>query len=168
MADNDDVFPHAIDAADKYAPQIWAGQPEWQARIPYMPMLHEVLQPYIKSRAVFLCPSDSGTQVLDNSFPQVLQSAPTLKATYGSSYFFRTEIAFRYFSQTGFELPADVNVLMDGAGHWHGSESVLKPDDDFFTYARKVKGFRYNTLFGDMHAKSLTYDQLQNAWSTRL
>lgn len=168
MGDNDDIFPHAVDAADKFAPEIWSGHPEWQARIPFMPMLHEALQPYVRSRAVFLCPSDTGTRMLDNNFPQELVSSPTLHRTYGSSYFFRTEIAFRYMSQTNFELPADVNVMMDGAGHWHGSEGPLVRDDDGLSYLRKIRGFRYNTLFGDMHAKSLNFDQLQQAWATRL
>ena len=168
MSDHDDIFPHAVDAADKFAPQIWAGQPEWQARIAAMPMLHEAIQPYLKNYNVFLCPADTGTFVLDNSFPEILQSSPTLHRTYGSSYFFRTEIAFRFYSQTFFELPANINVLMDGAGHWHGSEGALRREDDPYTYFRKVKAYRYNTLFGDMHVKSLTFDQLQGAWSTPL
>ncbi|MER3495912.1 MAG: prepilin-type cleavage/methylation domain-containing protein, partial [Armatimonadota bacterium] len=29
MADADDVFPFAVDASDKYAPQIWASQPDF-------------------------------------------------------------------------------------------------------------------------------------------
>lgn len=168
MGDNDDIFPYAVDAADKFAPQIWAGHPEWQAQIQYMPMLHEALEPYVKGKALFLCPADSGTQVLDNHWPDRLVSSPTLHRTFGSSYFFRTEIAFRFFSSSSFELPSNVNVMMDGAGHWHGSESALRQDDDTFSYFRKIKGFRYNTLFGDMHVKSLHFDQLNSAWGVRL
>ena len=168
MGDNDDRFPYAVDAADKYAPQIWSGHPEWQAQIPYMPMMHEALQPYMKSRQVFFCPADTGMYVLDNSFPQILQASPSLFYTYGSSYFFRTEITFRLLSQTSFELPANVNMFRDGAGHWHGSEAALRADDDDYAYFRKIKGYRYNTLFGDFHAKSLHFDQLQAAWNVQL
>jgi general secretion pathway protein G len=168
MNDYDDVFPAALDASDKFAPQIWDAFPEWRTRIPTMPMLHEVLQPYLKNRDVFHCPSDVGMRVLDNNFPQPLLAAPSLFSTYGSSYFFRTEIAFRYFTQTSFQLPADVNVLFDGAGHWHGAGRALQPDDDFDTLVDLLRGYRYNCLFGDMHARSVTFTQLQQAWNVKL
>lgn len=168
MADYDDVFPHAVDASDKYAPQIWSGQPAFFARIPSMPLMSEALQPYLKNKGVFECPSDTGTAVLDNHFPEPFPTAPSMFAQYGSSYFFRTEIAFRAFSQTGFQLPADVNVLFDGAGHWHGDGRALRLDDDFGTAFRLLRNYRYNTLYGDMHVKSVTRDGLDTAWSTDL
>jgi len=168
MGDYDHVFPHALDASDKYAPQIWDGHPDFRNRIPYMPLLSEALQPYLKNKDVFHCPSDTGTQVLDNHFPEPFMTTPTMFQAYGSSYFFRTEIAFRAFSQTSFRLPANVNVLFDGAGHWHVPERALRPDDDFFAYFDLIGKYRYNTLFGDFHAKSLSNDQLQQAWQTEL
>ena len=168
MGDYDDVFPHALDASDKFAPQIWSAFPEFQNRIPYMPLMSEVLQPYLKNKDVFLCPSDTGTQVLDNHFPEPFFTAPTMFKVYQSSYFFRTEIAFRAFSQTSFQLPADVNVLFDGAGHWHVPERGLRPDDTAEAYFDLIGKYRYNTLFGDFHVKSLTRDQLQQAWNTDL
>ncbi len=168
MSDYDDVFPSAVDPVDKYRPEIWSSQPEFQARIPYMPLLHEALQTYIKSKDVFMCPSDAGTSVVDN-FPDIeFETAPSMYKTYGTSYFFRTEIAFKYFQQSSFQLPASINVLFDAAGFWHGSTGRLTfnqiPPDLYRVY----QGYRYNTLFGDMHVKSLTYDSLQNAWSTPL
>jgi prepilin-type N-terminal cleavage/methylation domain-containing protein len=168
MGDYDDVFPHALDASDKWAPDIWDGSPEFRARIPYMPLMSEVLQPYLRNKDVFHCPSDSGTKVLDNHFPKPFLTAPTMFGMYASSYFFRTEIAFKAFTQTQFQLPADVNVLFDGAGHWHVPERALEPDDDFNTFGSLVSKYRYNTLFGDMHAKSLHYNALQAAWATQL
>ena len=69
MADSDQIFPHAIDASDKYDPQIWAQFPDYQAQIPTMPFMQDVLQPYLKSREVFHCPSDNGTAILDSTFP---------------------------------------------------------------------------------------------------
>lgn len=168
MGDYDDVFPHALDASDKYAPEIWAAHPDFQNRIPYMPLMSEVLQPYLKNHDVFMCPSDTGTNVLDNHFPQPFVTSPSMYKVYGSSYLFRTEIAFRYFTQTSFQLPADINVLFDGAGSWHVPERALKADDDMGAYFDLIPKYRYNCLFGDFHAKSLTFDQLQRAWNTPL
>jgi len=168
MGDFDGVFPHALDASDKFAPQIWDQHPDFRRRIPEMPMLHEALQPYLKNTDVFFCPGDSGTRVLDSHFPQQFVTAPSMFKTYGSSYFFRTEIAFRAFSDSSFQLPASVNVLFDGAGHWHGDGRGLERDDSFETYVRLMRGYRYNTLFGDFHAKSLNRDQLQSAWAIEL
>jgi len=168
MGDYDDVFPHALDASDKWAPQIWDFNPDFRNRIPYMPLLSEALQPYLKNHDVFMCPSDTGTQVLDNHFPEPFFTAPSMYKVYQSSYFFRTEIAFRYFTQSSFNLPANVNVLFDGAGHWHVPERALRPDDDGNAYFSLIKQYRYNTLFGDFHAKSLNFDQLSQAWATPL
>jgi general secretion pathway protein G len=88
--------------------------------------------------------------------------------TYGSSYFFRTEISFRAYSDSSFQLPADTNVMFDGAGHWHGDTRALSSDDDTGTVIDLLHGYRYDCLFGDMHVKSLTYDQLQSAWMIKL
>jgi prepilin-type N-terminal cleavage/methylation domain-containing protein len=168
MGDHDDVFPHALDASDKYNPQIWEWYPEWHARIPYMPLLHDVLQPYVKSKPLFHCPADSGAQMLDNHYPEPFVASPSVYGTYGSSYFFRTEIAFRFFTQTSFQLPANVNVLFDAAGHWHGGAPAASPGDTYPMYENKIRQYRYNVLFGDFHVKNLTFDQLQQAWETEL
>jgi hypothetical protein len=111
---------------------------------------------------------DNGTFVLDNHFPDKFVTQPTLWQQYGTSYFFRTEIAFRQFSQTSFRLPADVNVVFDGAGHWHGGGPALREDmqqDEFFGAYRQL---RYNVLFGDFHAKSQNVDENNRAWQTDL
>ncbi|MER3495913.1 MAG: hypothetical protein C4320_03370 [Armatimonadota bacterium] len=90
-------------------------------------------------------------------------------AQYGISYFFRTEIAFKAYSQTRFQLPAQVNVLFDGAGHWHGSGRALQRDEtDGGTVMDLLRSYRYNTLFGDFHVKSLTRDTLDQAWALQL
>ncbi len=168
MSDYDDIFPHAVDPVDKTQPQIWDSHPEFQVRIPFMPDLNVVLQPYVKSKEIFHCPADSGTQVVDDQPNIPLVSSPSLFATYGTSYFFRTEIAFRFFSQTSFELPADTNVLFDAAGDWHGDGGQMTADVDFQQFQSKIGKYRYNTLFGDFHVKNLHYDQLQAAWNLEL
>lgn len=168
MGDYNDVFPYALDPSDRYSPDIWNSHPDFRARIPSMPYLHEVIQPYIKSKSLFHCPSDSGTEVLDNNFPEPFKTGPSLFSTYGTSYFFRTEIAFRYFTQSTFKLPANVNVLFDGAGHWHGGGHELQPSDDFTTYGNAIHDFRYNVLYGDFHVKTATFAQMSMAWNTEL
>ena len=170
MGDSDDVFPFALDASDKYAPAIWAGQPDFYAKIPYMPLIQEAVQPYIRSKEVWKCPADTGTQVLDNHFPEAFKTSPSMYAQYGNSYFFRTEIAFKAFSQTAFQLPAQVNVIFDGAGHWHGAGRALSPSDanDPGTVFGLLDGYRYDTLYGDFHAKSLSRAKLDEAWAVAL
>lgn len=168
MNDYDDIFPDAVDASDRAHPEIWDGHPDFKARIPSMPLMDEALQPYLKSKEVFHCPSDTGTQVLDNNFPTGFVTSPSMYATYKSSYLFRTEIAFKYFSQDRFQLPTNVNVLFDGAGHWHGNNRALQPSDDFNDFLSLTNGYRYNTLFGDLHAKSISYAAMQGAWSLSL
>ncbi|MHB8634983.1 MAG: type II secretion system protein [Fimbriimonadaceae bacterium] len=168
MSDSDDIFPSAVDPADKYDPGMWSSFPQFAAMIPRMPLMSDVLQPYLKSREVFHCPADSGMEVLDNHFPDKLVASPSLYLQFGTSYFFRTEIAFKQLSQTSFRLPADVNVMMDGAGSWHGSARAPSADDDYATYYSLTRNYRYNCLFGDFHAKSLTFDQMTAAWGVSL
>lgn len=168
MGDADDRFPYAVDAADKNDPAIWAGHPEWQPQIAAMPYFHEAIMPYVKSKELFHCPSDSGASVLDSHFPDQVDFTPTLFQKYGSSYLFRTEIAFKQMSDTSFQAPADVNVLFDGAGHWHGSSRALNVGDNFQDYLDLVHDYRYNTLYGDWHTKSITKDQMDQAWAVQL
>ena len=168
MGDSDGIFPHALDASDKYDSQIWSQFPQYQTQIANMPFLKDVLQPYLHSQEIFHCPADTGTAILDSHFPDSFLSSPSMFQTFGSSYFFRTEIAFKTYSDTSFQLPAETNVMVDGAGHWHGDGPGLNVNDDLQTVSELLHGYRYNCLFGDMHVKSLTYDQLQQAWAINL
>jgi general secretion pathway protein G len=168
MTDYDGLFPHAVDPSDKFAPEIWAFYPEFQARIPSMPFLHEVVQPYLKNPEAFKCPSDTGFSVLDSNFPLAFDARPTMYQKYGTSYFFRTEIAFRFFTRDHFELPASVNVLFDAAGHWHGDARALRPSDSSVDYVELRSKYRYNVLFGDWSVRNLTANQLDQAWMVEL
>lgn len=166
MADADDRFPFAVDPIDAAQPQIWAAEPEFQALIPEMPFLHESLQPYIRSLELFKCAGDTGSRVLDDRPQIAFENSPTMYSVWRTSYFFRTEIAFRQLSQTGLQNPAETNYLFDASGHWHGSKGAMQPNDGAFS--EKLREYRYNTLFGDMHVKSLNSDQLNQAWATQL
>jgi general secretion pathway protein G len=168
MNDYDGLFPHAVDPSDKYDPNLWASQPTFSSQIALMPEMHEALQPYVKSHEVFHCPSDTGSQVIDTHFPDRFVSSPSMFATFGTSYLFRTEIAFRFFTEDKFKLPANVNVMFDGAGHWHGAGRELEATDDGETIGNLLTGYRYNCLFGDMHVKSLSDGAMMQAWNVTL
>ena len=169
ISDYDGLYPYAVDPADRDTPQIWNGEPAFQAEIPKLPWLHEVLQPYVKSRELFHCPSDTGVTIEDFT-ALLLDAAPSLYGKYGTSYLYRTELAVRHSSDSSFEEPARVNVYMDGSGIWHGSgpsdravglEQWFKTNPDLFHR-------RFNTLHGDGHVKSLLFRPLQKLWDTPL
>lgn len=168
MADSDDVFPHAVDPIDKAKPEIWSHEPEFMNRIPYMPNLHEVLLPYVGDANVFESPADDGTEVLDDQPYIEFKTSPSMFKVYGTSYFFRTEIAFRAFQSSSFRLPSDVNVLMTAAGHWYGSTSRMTGDVGYEEFGERLSGYRYHVLYGDMSVRSVSYDQLMQAWLTEL
>lgn len=148
--DSDELYPWALDPTDRYTPQIWAEFPEFQAQIPYMPMIHEVLQPYIRSTEIFRCPSDSGYDVEDFT-GEPLDARPTSFRRFGTSYNYRTEITFLRSTEGSLRNPSELNVMFDAAGRWHGG---LVTDR-----------MRYNTLYGDGHTRNLSRGQLSELWS---
>lgn len=149
-SDYDERFPWGIDIVDRYAPSIWGGHPGWQAFLQSMPLMHEVVDPYVKEMGVWRCPSDTGFTWLEiSSTPLVCQ--PSAYTQYGASYAYRTELTFRGLSVSGIESPAEINVLHDLTGAWHGGSTTRA-------------GFRYYVLFADWHVKQLSYDTLIAAW----
>ena len=58
--------------------------------------------------------------------------------------------------------------MVDGAGQWHVAERATEPSDSGATADQLLRKYRYNTLFTDMHAKSLNFDRLWEAWRTPL
>ncbi len=168
MGDYDDLFPSAVDPSDKFIPTIWDAQPQWESQIAAMPLMSDALQPYMKSKEIFHCPSDVGSETLDNQFPTVFKTSPSMYATYGSSYFLRTEIVFRSLTQTAFEKAANINLMMDGAGHWHGGGRAVEPTDDGNTFFNLLHDYRYNVLYGDFHVKNISRGALDQLWATPL
>ena len=167
--DYDGLYPYAVDPADKDTPQIWNGMPEFQAQIPFLPWLHEVLQPYVKSKEIFYCPSDNGI-VIEDFTGQVLNCVPTCYGKHGTSYLYRTEIAARNAGDATFQTPSQLNVYMDGSGIWHGSG----PSDMSIGVASWYPGNpnlqerRFNTLHADGHVKSLTFSAVSAEWAMPL
>lgn len=153
IGDYDGRFPRAIDPSDKYTPQNWDGLPEFQAQTLQMPLLQDVLQPYVRSRQIFACPSDSGFQTPDFA-PAMLDAFPSSFQKFGTSYYLRTEILLAHEAESSLNTPSQINVLFDGAGHWHGTRFPRAP--------------RYNVLFADWHVKNLDRAQISVAWNTLL
>ena len=158
--DYDEAYPYALDPADKYTPSIWSSFPAFMADIPHMPMIHESLQPYIKSKELFHCPGDIGFDREDFTGMEIDPSGtppnanPTSFKKFGTSYYYRTEIAARHAVEATLQFPAQVNLIFDGAGKWHGSAFPIV--------------WRYNILFADGHTKSQSFDQLQEMWAQPL
>ena len=159
--DYDSLYPYMVDPADKYTPQIWSAFPDFMALIPQIGLVDEVLQPYVKSKELFHCPSDYGFDIEDfagipidpNGHPP--NASPSSFAKFGTSYYYRTEISEKHAGDATFQTPAQLNVLFDGAGQWHGSSFPSQQ-------------WRYNVLFGDGHAKLQTFDQLEQEWAAPL
>ena len=158
--DNDGLYPYAIDPADKYTPQIWFSMPDFMAEIPNIGLLNVVLQPYVKSKELFHCPSDFGFDQEDFTGLDIDPTGnppnanPSSYQKFGTSYYYRTEIAARHAGDATFQTPSELNVVFDGAGKWHGGT---------FRFTQ-----RYNVLFGDSHAKNHSRDQLETEWAQPL
>jgi len=150
--DYDERFPYAVDIVDYLHPEIWNSWPQYQAQIPYMPLLHDALNPYVKSKPAWSCPSDTGYNGILEISNCTFAASPTCYAQYGSSYAFRTELAFLDRSISGMSRPAEINVLEDIHGGWHGSKGGSR------------QGYRYQVLFADWHVKSLHFDAVDAAW----
>ena len=164
----DDLYPAGTDPSDQYAhPDIWTGSP-YQAQVHQMPFLHDILTPYIKNKDLWHCPSDGGYSGLDIStyaggYPIPIDATPTAFGKYGTSYLYRTEIALlgtKYGSLVAYDSTntphenAEVNVLMDGNGSWHGGVFVSQK--------------RYNELMGDGHVVNQNIAQFGQTWRLQL
>jgi prepilin-type N-terminal cleavage/methylation domain-containing protein/prepilin-type processing-associated H-X9-DG protein len=158
--DNDQYCPYGVDIVDKNT-DAWntSDGGKYAADAHLLPLLATVLDPYTKSKQVWCCPADTGFDQSDAGIGSIgLSAHPSAFAAFGMSYCYRTELAFHrkttdligYGSYPLFEQHsgAEINVLFDCAGVWHGD--------------------RFNTLMGDGHVKNLTRDGLTQAWLLQL
>ncbi|NLO73651.1 MAG: type II secretion system protein [candidate division WS1 bacterium] len=147
-SDYDERYPYGVDSADRNCPEIWELFPEWQALIPSMAYYHRILDPYVKNSEVWHCPSDSGYDILEDvGLP--LKGRPTAFQAFGSSYHYRTELAFSGATAAQMPDPTTVNVVFDSWG-WHGG---ILPGDK-----------RWNILYADGHTKTADRQAYDAAW----
>jgi general secretion pathway protein G len=152
--DHDELYPLAKDPADEAYPEMWSAYPYWQAWIPYMPRLHDALDPYVRNRELWHCPSDRGfTKLEDYNVP--LDATPSSFAKFGTSYHYRTEVAFSMTAVGNMSDPAKINLIFDAHGSWHGR-------------SKKQSRKRWNVLYADGHAKTANLQQWTEAWNTPL
>lgn len=151
----DSRYPIAVDPVDRFLQARWRQkQPEFGNEVPKLPLVSQVLEPYAKA-SLFQCPADAGFEYPDNSFSRPKMDAfPTCWEKFGMSYFYRTELSAFKRADFSIERPAEINVLQDPVGFWHGRITPIEP--------------RYNVLFADGHAKNLSRDGLHQAWQTPL
>jgi len=152
--DYDELYPWAVDPTDVNCPQIWYQFPLWQSLIPSMPELHDTLAPYIRSAELWHCPSDTGYTVLEDAGIPI-NATPTSYAAFGSSYVWRTELAFAHTIAGAMPDPAGTNVLFDGYGEWHSGTSVMSAK-------------RWEMLFADGHVKNVDRSAYDAAWAVNL
>lgn len=169
--ESDDLYPWANDPSDtRTTPNIWANQPAYQSQVFSMQPLQDVLFPYTKSVDLWHCPSDKGYTELDISsynggMTIPLDATPTAFQAFHTSYLYRTEIALlgtKYGSLIAYEPNAaktphenaEVNVLMDGNGSWHGG----------FLVSQK----RYDELMGDGHVVNQNIAEFRRTWELSL
>ena len=166
--DADDLYPYGNDPSDTDThPNLWASTP-YATIAPEMQPLNVILAPYIQAPQLWHCPSDSGYTALDISAYAAntgvpLDATPTAFQKYGTSYLYRTEIALLhtpYGSLTAYDVAgtahesAEVNVLMDGNGSWHGGVFASQK--------------RYNELMGDGHVVNQNIAQFGQTWRLQL
>ncbi len=158
--DYDGLYPYMVDPADKFTPQIWSSMPQFQAEIPNIGLVSQVLQTYVKSAELFHCPSDTGFDQEDFTGLDIDPAGtppnanPSSFKKFGTSYYYRTEIAAVHAGDSTFQTPSQLNVLFDGAGRWHGG--------------RSRQDWRYMVLFGDGHTKNQSFSQLTEEWAMPL
>lgn len=150
-SDYDGKFPWGVDPADRFCPQIWAAYPQWQALIPTMYYLNEVVAPYVKNQQIWKCASDAGYDTLEDSGIALI-AQPTSYDAFGTSYMWRTEVSFQQVTEGTLRDPTGINLLFDGHGKWHGGNGFNER--------------RWNMLFGDFHVKGVGRAAYEDAWGT--
>jgi prepilin-type N-terminal cleavage/methylation domain-containing protein/prepilin-type processing-associated H-X9-DG protein len=149
MQDYDGRYPRAVDPMDHAYPMVWSDYPQFSQDIASFPLVNVALQPYLKSKQVFACPADTGFSEAD--FTELpLDATPTSFEKFGTSYYYRTELAALDKGELAVQNLAGVNLFFDGKGIWHG------------TWIPRDK--RYNCLFADFHVKNVNSQAMDEAW----
>lgn len=124
--DFDDTLPVSANAWDRAHPLLFPYIPSW------VPSFQTTVGPYIRSRDVFRCPSDWGT---DNEFGPYVR--PSLFVAVGSSY--RTRTLLHSIGLASVSAPAFFGLAVDDF-NWHDDGPTSTTD-------------RYNIVHFDGHVR---------------
>lgn len=161
--DYDGLYPYGADPVDKL-PNVWTGDEADQVKV--MQPLQTVLLPYQKTNEIWRCPSDTGVETLrdqtdTNGDPIKIDALPTAFEKLGTSYVWRTELAFqhKFFATDGYRGKdsvgcAEITIVNEITGAWHGSKDL--------------DGWMYEGLMGDGHVKHQTIAQNRQSWAISL
>ncbi len=137
VSDYDDRLPFALDPYTRsIMDDVYPDPYLTTART--MPVLPQILNPYVRSRAVYRCPSehhfaDSG--IVEN-----------LSDTYGCSYEYARYPPLLGWTETSFENSSAALLMSDYSPGWHGGSDFLDA--------------RCNEMFADYHVKDVDFGYL--------
>ncbi|MGI4791248.1 MAG: hypothetical protein ACRYFS_20665 [Janthinobacterium lividum] len=95
-------------------------------------LLPNIMEGYVKDRQLWHCPSDNGFDMTGQHENIPLDASPSAFQAFGMSYAYTTQLALEgqtissvrawsHESPYSEHSPADVPLLYDMVGHWHGS-----------------------------------------------
>lgn len=162
VQDYDGYYPFAINPANHAHPEQWGKDPSdydpaFQALIPTLQQLHEVLLPYTRSKEVFHCLSDFGLSVMDPFPGWGLDASPSSYARFGTSYFYHTGLAQKHISESSLQNSSMSYILYEANGKWHGSYS-----EPLIAH----QTLRYDVLFADFHVKNINHGTIAMLYNT--
>lgn len=159
--DFDDRYPYGGDPGDlntngwQYSQggKYWSVIQQMQADHKILP---NVMAGYVKDRELWHCPSDSGFDTGGQHENIPMNASPTAFQAYGMSYAYTTNLALEEMTISSVRVwsrnapyseqsPADVPLLYDLVGHWHGGIAMSEE--------------RLNFVMLDGHAISVSRDR---------
>jgi prepilin-type N-terminal cleavage/methylation domain-containing protein len=163
--DYDNIYPYGADVIDKFT-NAWGVNPVNDPILSSMPLLTDILKPYINEKKLWKCPSDVGFKRLDHGGVNGqfidISAQPTAFDQFNSSYVYRTEIAFRKkmyplhgWRENAEVGPSDMLIISDMTSDWHsgGNKSPVK---------------WWNCLMADGRVAHLSTDRYVACWTVDL
>ena len=148
--DYDGRYPYAVDPIDRLLQSEWTRTfPNLGSDMSNIKDVQQVLEPYAGSPQLFRCPADLGFTTPDY-IPVTANALPSSYEKFGTSYYYRTELAGYKLGDFSVEFPNKINVMFELVGFWHGG---VDPENS-----------RYQTLFADGHVDTLNRSQTDAVW----
>ena len=167
-SDNDERYPIGADSADRLI-FLWTPEtsewPQVQQMQRTMPVLRDILNPYIRSYDLWRCASDTGgtdAAYRDSDGQDVnVNLAPNAFVKWGTSYAYRVRLGMQGVADPAgcvvgsgaFQIdrgPSVSALLCDISGQWHGM--------------REANLSRRNVAFADGHARMQERDAFLGSW----